>query len=105
MAPEGWNPHMEELNNRRVERYRKRQEENRKKRKKKLMVLIASVGLAVIGMTALFFLLRADQKPEPEQPRVTTSSEETPKGATVIHLVAGGDVIVRDAVVASGGAE
>ena len=105
MAPEGWNPDMEELTNRRVERYRKRQEENRKKRKKKLMVLIASVGLAVIGMTALFFLLRADQKPEPEQPRVTTSSEETPKGATVIHLVAAGDVNVTDAVVASGGAE
>ena len=105
MAPENWDPDMEELNNRRVERYLKRQEENLKKRKKKLMILIAIVIMAMIGMAVLFFLLRADQKPEPEQPRVTTSSEETPKGATVIHLVAAGDVNVTDAIVASGGAE
>ena len=38
MAPENWNPDMEELNNRRVERYLKRQEENLKKRKKKLFM-------------------------------------------------------------------
>ena len=105
MTPEDWNPDMEELNNRRVERYLKRQEENQKKRKKKLMILIASVALAVTGMTALFFLLRAEQKPEPEAPQVTSASQETPKDATVIHLVAAGDVNVTDAIVASGGAE
>ena len=105
MAPENWNPDMEELNNRRVERYLKRQAENQKKRKKKLMMLITFAALAVFGMAALFFLLRAEKAPEPETPRVTTSSEETPKDATVIHLVAAGDVNVTDAIVASGGAE
>jgi len=33
------------------------------------------------------------------------SGEETPEGATVIHLVAAGDVNVSDTIVASGGAE
>ena len=105
MTPEERDMNMEELNNRRVERYLKRQETNLKKRKKKLMILILAAALAVAGMTALFFLLRAENAPEPEAPRVTTSAEETPKDATVIRLVAAGDVNVSDAIVASGGAE
>lgn len=105
MTPEERDMNMEELNKRRMERYLKRQETNLKKRKKKLMILALSVVFTVVGMTALFFLLRKEKTPEPEAPRVTTSAEEIPKDATVIHLVAAGDVNVSDATVASGGAE
>lgn len=105
MTPEDHSPEMEELNNRRVERYLKRQETNAKKRRKKAAALIAVAAAVVVGMVGLFFVLRAEDAPEPEVPKVTTSGEETPEGATVIHLVAAGDVNVTDAVVASGGAE
>ena len=105
MTPEERDMNMEELNNRRVERYLKRQQTNLQKRKKKLTILIISACLAVLGMVALFFLLRKEDAPEPEVPAVTTSGEETPEGATVIQLVAAGDLNVTDAIVASGGAE
>lgn len=105
MTPEERDMNMEELNNRRVERYLKRQQTNLQKRKKKLTILIISAIMAVLGMVALFFLLRVEDAPEPEVPDVTTSGEETPEGATVIQLVAAGDLNVTDAVVASGGAE
>ena len=105
MTSEERDMNMEELNNRRVERYLKRQQTNLQKRRKKLAILITSVSLAVLGLVALFFLLRMEDAPEPEVPAVTTSGEETPEDATVIHLVAAGDVNVTDAIVASGGAE
>ena len=105
MTPEERDMNMEELNNRRVERYLKRQQTNLQKRRKKLAILITSVSLAVLGLVALFFLLRMEDAPEPEVPAVTTSGEETPEDATVIHLVAAGDLNVTDAIVASGGAE
>ena len=103
MTPEERDMNMEELNNRRVERYLKRQQTNLQKRKKKMTILIISAIVAVLGMVALFFLLRMEDAPEPEVPDVTTSGEETPEGATVIQLVAAGDLNVTDAVVASGG--
>ena len=103
MTPEERDMNMEELNNRRVERYLKRQQTNLQKRKKKLTILIISAIVAMLGMVALFFLLRMEDAPEPEVPDVTTSGEETPEGATVIQLVAAGDLNVTDAVVASGG--
>ena len=49
MSPEERDMNMEELNNRRVERYLKRQQTNLQKRRKKLAILITSVSLAVLG--------------------------------------------------------
>ena len=105
MTPEERDMNMEELNNRRMERYLQRQQNYAKKRKKKMLILIASACLAVLGLAALFFLLRMEDAPAPEVPNVTASAQKIPEDATVIHLVAAGDVNVTDAIVASGGAE
>ena len=105
MTPEEQDMNMEELNNRRVERYLKRQQTYAKKRKKKAALLIAVAILAVAGVVGIFFLLRAEKEPEPETTNATASMEEIPEGATVIQLVAAGDVNITDTVIASGGAE
>lgn len=103
--PEFSNPDMEELNNRRVERQLRRQANYAKKRRKKLAILIAAAIFAVLGGVGVFFLLRADQMPKQEEPKVTESHTQAPEGATVIQLVAAGDVNVTDSIVASGGVE
>ena len=105
MAPD-LTPDMEELNKRRVERHLRRQQMNAKKRRKRtLSMILASVLLIALG-AGVFFLVRMGEKAEPEQQEyVTQSGDATPEGATVIHLVAAGDVNVSDAIVASGGAD
>jgi poly-gamma-glutamate synthesis protein (capsule biosynthesis protein) len=105
MAPE-WNPDMEELNKRRVERHLRRQKVNAQKRRKKQFAMIGMCLLLVaIGM-GVFFLLRMGEDSEPE-PQLSVQSDGSVKDEddTVIHLVAAGDVNVTDAIVASGGPE
>ena len=93
MTPEENMPNMDELNNRRVERQLKRQADRAKKRRKKTMIMVLVAVLAVIFIVGLFFALRVDKEEEPEEwVGATTSGEEAPEGATVIHLVAAGDV-------------
>jgi len=105
MTPEELSPQMQELNNRRVERQLIRQQGRVKKRRKKTIIAATVAALAVIGLVGLFFMLRAEKEPRAEETRATAAAGETPEGATVINLVAAGDVNVTDAIVASGGAE
>ena len=97
-------PDMEELNKRRVERHHRRLQMNARKRRKKLIAMVA-VCLAMIALgTGVFFLVRRGENAQPEKtPQATHSGEVAPEDATVIHLVAAGDVNVTDAIVASGG--
>ena len=96
---------MEELNKRRVERHLRRQQMNAQKKKKKTLAMVL-VCLALIALGAgVFFLLRMEEKAEPEREFVTQSGDVAAEDDTVIHLVAAGDVNVSDAIVASGGAD
>ena len=105
MTPE-WNPDMEELNKRRVERHLRRQKMNAQKRRKKQFAMIGVCLLLVAVGMGVFFLLRMGEDSEPE-PQLSVQSDGSVKDAdaTVIHLVAAGDVNVTDAIVASGGPE
>ena len=105
MAPE-WNPDMEELNKRRVERHLRRQKMNAQKRRKKQFAMIGVCLLLVAVGLGVFFLLRMGEDKEPE-PQLSVQSDGSVKDEddTVIHLVAAGDVNVTDAIVASGGPE
>ena len=105
MTPEDRTPEMEELNNRRVERQLKRQETYAQKRRKKALTLAIAAAVVVLGMVALFFVLRAEEQEPVVQPDVTASTEKFPDDATVIQLVAAGDVNVTDSIVAAGGPE
>ena len=105
MTPEDRTPEMEELNNRRVERQLKRQESYAKKRRKKALMLAVVAAAVVLGMVGLFFVLRAEDSQPVTQPDVTASTERFPEDATVIQLVAAGDVNVTDSIVAAGGPE
>ena len=98
-------PDMEELNKRRVERHLRRQQAYAKKRRQKTAAMVV-VCLLLIAMGAgIFFLVRREEKAAPKKEQVTHSNELAAEDATVIHLVAAGDVNVSDAIVASGGAE
>ena len=105
MTPE-WNPDMEELNKRRVERHLRRQKMNAQKRRKKQFAMIGVCLLLVAVGMGVFFLLRMGEDSESE-PQLSVQSDGSVKDAdaTVIHLVAAGDVNVTDAIVASGGPE
>ena len=105
MTPE-WNPDMEELNKRRVERHLRRQKMNAQKRRKKQFAMIGACLLLVAVGMGVFFLLRMGEDREPE-PQLSVQSDGSVKDEddTVIHLVAAGDVNVTDAIVASGGPE
>lgn len=103
--PDGKEFDMEQLNNQRVERRLKRVNDRIKKRKQKLMIMGIAAALAVIGLLVLSFMLRAERVPEEDMILATVSGQEAPEGATVINLVAAGDVNVTDAIVASGGVE
>ena len=104
MTPD-MNLDMEELNKRRVERHFRRQQMYAKKRRKRTIAMIAASLLLIAVGAGVFFLLRMEEQSQPKQEQVMQSGEETPEGATVIHLVAAGDVNVSDTIVASGGAE
>lgn len=96
---------MEELNKRRGERHLRRQQVNAKKRRKKRLAMIVTSLLLIALGAGIFFLVRREEKAEPKQEFVTQSGEVASEEATVIHLVAAGDVNVTDAIVASGGAD
>ena len=103
MTPE-WNPDMEELNKRRVERHVRRQKMYAKKRRKKTAAMVAVCLLLVAIGAGVFYLVRQSEDAQPEKTtQVTQSGELTAEDATVIHLVAAGDVNVSDTIVASGG--
>ena len=103
MTPE-WNPDMEELNKRRVERHlRRRQETARRRRRKSLSMVAVCLAMIILGL-GVFFLVRKGEDKEPvKAQRPTEAPAAAPEDATVIHLVAAGDVNVSDAIVASGG--
>lgn len=96
---------MEELNKRRIERHHRRQQMNARKRQKKTLSMVLICLLLIAMGIGIFFLLRKGETENPEPERVTQSGEEIAEDATVIHLVAAGDVNVSDAIVASGGPE
>ena len=105
MAPD-FTPDMEQLNKRRIERQlRRRQRAAKQRQKRVLYMIVVSLLLVAVGL-GVFFLLRREDKEEPqEQEFVTQSGETASEGDTVIHLVAAGDLNINDAVVASGGEE
>ena len=104
MTPD-MNLDMEELNKRRVERHQRRQQMYAKKRRKKTAaMIIISLLLIAIG-AGVFFLVRMEEKTAHKQEQVMHSGDVAAEDATVIHLVAAGDVNVSDNIVASGGAE
>lgn len=104
MAPE-WNPDMEKLNQRRVERHHRQQQMNAKRRRRRTAAMVAVCLLLIVIGIGVFFLLRRQEAAQPETQQVTQSGTASTEDATVIHLVAAGDINVTDAVVASGGAE
>jgi len=96
---------MEELNKRRMERYYHRQQAYARKKRKKTMVL-AAISLLLIALgVGVFFLVRAEEKQAEQQPVQTQPGAEVSEDATVIELVAAGDLNINDAVVNSGGPE
>lgn len=98
-------PEMEELNRRRLERQMYRQQTQAKKRRKRITTAILAAVVAAAILVGLFFLLRAkENKAAEEAAQPTEPAAAAPEDATVIQLVAAGDVNVTDAVVASGGA-
>lgn len=102
MAPDR-QPDMEELNKRRIERQLKRQQSYAQKRRKRKMIMLLVILLMIAGGIGVFFLVRAQDHKAPEKNDATSSTELAGEEATVIHLVAAGDVNVTDAIVASGG--
>lgn len=104
MAPE-WNPDMDKLNQRRVERHHRQQQMNAKRRRRRTAAMVAVCLLLIVIGIGVFFLLRRQEAAQPETQQVTQSGTASTEDATVIHLVAAGDINVTDAVVASGGAE
>lgn len=104
MTPEEMIPQMEEPNERRLDRTQRRKERNQKRRQS-LIVTLSAVIMAAIGVTGLYFMLRAERVPEEIPTQATSVRETTPDGSTVIQLVAAGDVNVTDAIVASGGVD
>ena len=104
MAPE-WNPDMDKLNQRRVERHHRQQQMNAKRRRRRTAAMVAVCLLLIVIGIGVFFLLRRQEAAQPETQQVAQSSTASTEDATVIHLVAAGDINVTDAVVASGGAE
>ena len=103
MTPD-FNPDMEELNKRRVERHLRRQKMNAKKRRKKQLAMVGIILLLVALGTGIFFLTRwLEDRPEEVLEYVQSDGSAKTEDATVIHLVAAGDVNVTDTIVAAGG--
>ena len=98
-------PEMDELNKRRVERQLRRQKAVAQKRRKKTMAMLLVIALMIAGGVGVFFLLRAEEEKEPPKEQATAATNAVSEDATVIQLVAAGDVNVSDSIVGSGGAE
>ena len=104
MAPE-WTPDMEELNKRRVERHHRRQQRNAQRRRRRTTAMVLACLFLIVAGISVFFLLRRGENAQPQVQTMSQSPEAVPEDATVIHLVAAGDVNVTDSVVVSGGLE
>ena len=98
-------PELDKLNKRRVERQLRKQRAVALKRRKKTLTMLAAIALMIIGGVGLFFVLRAEEEQEKPQEQVTAATTAVSEDATVIQLVAAGDVNVSDAIVGSGGME
>ena len=97
-------PDMEELNKRRVERHMRRQQMYARKRRKKTVAMVAVCLLLVAIGAGVFYLVRQGENAKPNKNTHADHSAQTvSEDATVIHLVAAGDVNVSDAIVAAGG--
>ena len=96
-------PDMEELNKRRIERQLMRQQVYARKRRKRKITMLLVILLMIAGGIGVFFLVRAKESEAPKRSDATASTELAGEDATVIHLVAAGDVNVSDAIVGSGG--
>ena len=96
---------MEELNKRRVERQVRRRQAYAKKKRKKMAAMVAVCLLMIAIGAGVFFLVRAKEKEAEQKQEATQSNDVTPEDATVIQLVAAGDLNINDAVVNSGGPE
>ena len=81
MAQENMTPEldMEELNKRRVERYHRRQQANAKKKRKKMTAMVLVCILMIALGASVFFLVRAGEKEENQEPTVMHSDEEIPE--------------------------
>ena len=104
MAPE-WTPDMEELNKRRVERHHRRQQRNAQRRRRRTTAMVLACLFLIVAGISVFFLLRRGENAQPQVQTMSQSPGAVPEDATVIHLVAAGDVNVTDSVVVSGGLE
>lgn len=104
MTPE-WTPDMEELNKRRVERHHRRQQRNAQRRRRKTTAMVLACLFLIVAGISVFFLLRREDNAQPQVQTMSQSPGDVPEDATVIHLVAAGDVNVTDSVVVSGGLE
>ena len=98
-------PEMDELNKRRVERQLRRQKAVAQRKRKRTMATLLAVAMMIAGGVGLFFVLRAEEEKEPPQEQVTAATDAVSEDATVIQLVAAGDVNVSDTIVGSGGVE
>ena len=96
-------PEMDQLNKRRVERHLRRQKAAAQRRRKKTLATLLAVTLMIVGGVGLFFVLRAEEEKEPDREQVTAATDAISEDATVIHLVAAGDVNVTDKIVGSSG--
>ena len=97
-------PDMEELNKRRVERHMRRQQMYARKRRKKTVAMVAVCLLLVTIGAGVFYLVRQGENAKPNKnTHADYSAQTVSEDATVIHLVAAGDVNVSDAIVAAGG--
>ena len=93
-------------------RFRQRQEraENRKKRqarqKKFLLIGAAVLVVLIVGVVLIARSCGSSQPPEATEPQQTeTPVQASDPDVTSIHIVAGGDLNVSDALLASGGPE
>ena len=98
-------PELDQLNKRRVERQIRKQKALAQQRRKKTLAMLLVIALMILGGVGLFFLLRAEEKETPPQEQATGVINEVSEDATVIHLVAAGDVNVSDNIVGSGGSD
>ena len=98
-------PELDQLNKRRVERQLRKQRAVALRRRKKTITTLVAIALMIMGGVGLFFVLRAEEEQKKPQEQVTSATTAVSADATVIQLVAAGDLNVSDAIVNSGGME
>lgn len=85
-------------------RRQQRQAQRAKQRKIRRILLIAALAVALIAVGVLvFFLLKPGKAPDTTQPGAS-ENQPTEPATSVVRLVAAGDLVIKDALIASGGA-